>query len=185
MSVWRRIDINLQTGNTVLYRPVLPLVIYTPKMPVQVSQRPSTKGKDRCPHPLPSLESHQGVLQKTTVISICNTLWSTHLRRHQFCSPEGVLLQRSSSPLVRLLAKTCVLGVATPRVNICCCLQWGFSCGPHLGGCSPLAAPAAAWASALSTCSPPPPLGGKREQYGTDRCFFASLICSGESSSNP
>lgn len=53
MSIWRRIDINLQTGKTVLYHPVLPLVLHTPKMPVQVSQCPSTQGKDRHPHSCP------------------------------------------------------------------------------------------------------------------------------------
>lgn len=49
MPIQRRIDINLQTGKTVLCCPVLPLVLHTPKMPVQVSQCPSIQGKDRYP----------------------------------------------------------------------------------------------------------------------------------------
>lgn len=100
--------------------------------------------------PVPLLANQQGVLQKNAIISVCNALWSTHPCKHQFCGPEGGLLHRSSSSLVRPLAKTGVWGIANPRGNICCCCQRGFFWAPQLGRCSPLTARA----SALSTCSP-------------------------------
>lgn len=111
------------------------------------------KERTDTPSPVPSLENQQGVLQKNAVISVCNALWSTHPCKHQFCSPEGLLLHRRSSPLVRLFAKTDMWDVGTPRRSICCCCQQSFSRSPQLGGCSPLAAPAAARASVLSTRS--------------------------------
>lgn len=54
----------MQTRKSVLYPPVLPLVICTSQVPVQVSQCLSTQGMD-APSLVPSLENQQGVLQKS------------------------------------------------------------------------------------------------------------------------
>lgn len=112
------------------------------------------KERTDAPSPVPSLENQQGVLQKMQL-----SLYAVHCGQLTYASISSAAQRECSytealPTLFRLLAKTGTWDVATPRGNICCCCQQGFSCSPQLGGCSPLAAPAAAWASALSTCSP-------------------------------
>lgn len=168
MSTWRRIDINLQTGKTLLHHPLLPLVIHTiSKMSVQVSQCPRAQGQ--MPTVLsPCWKSSKGFCkEENALLSVCNALWSTCLRKHQFCSPEGVLLHRSYSPLVSLLPKTGVKDVATLMGENLLLLPAEFLTRPTAGWllppCSPSNSMGICAEHVLPICSPHSPSSSGQE----------------------
>lgn len=76
MSTWKRTDINLQTGKTLLHPPVLLLVIQTPKLPVQMSQCPNTQRQDRHPQSCPLTQKPARCLQEMPL-----SLYVTHLHK--------------------------------------------------------------------------------------------------------